>query len=68
MLLKIVGIFLLGMVIAVVAAIVAGFVFVGGIGLVVFVLKYAILFLVVYLILRGLGLIPKKNTQNEREV
>lgn len=68
MLLKIVGIFLLGMVIAVVVAIVAGFVFVGGIGLVAFVLKYAILFLVVYLILRGLGLIPKKNIQNEREV
>ena len=68
MLLKVIGVFLLGMVAAVGVAAVAGFVFVGGVGLVAFVLKYALLFLVVYLILRGLGLVPKKNIQNGREV
>lgn len=68
MILKVIGVFLLGMIVAIGVAVTAGFVLVGGIGLVAFVLKYALLFLVVYLILRGLGLVPKKNIQNGREV
>ena len=68
MVLSVIGVFLLGIIIAIGVAYLTGLLFVGSVGLIAFILKYAVLFLIVYSVLKVLGLVPKKNNQNGREV